>query len=138
MDRRSFMKSAGAAAVATSLPLGAARAQAGWRSFEVTTRVEMALPEGESRVWLPLPLAADNDWHRTLDNSWKGNAARASIARDGKYGVSMLYAEWPARETSPTIEITSRFATRDRAVELSRPAPNAERLSTAEHAFYIA
>src|SRR5579871_1173777 len=136
MDRRSFMKSAGAAAVATSFPLGAAPAQSPWRSFEVTTRVEMSLPEGESRVWLPLPLAADNEWHRTLDNSWKGNAARALVARDGKYGVSMLHAEWPAREANPVIEVTSRFATRDRAIDPSRPVAGAERLGSAEIAFY--
>ena len=138
MDRRSFLKSTGAAVAAGSLPLGTARGEAPWRSFEVTTRVELPLPEGKSRVWLPLPLAADTDWHRTFDSSWKGNASRALIARDGKYGLAMLYAEWPARQLSPVVEVTSRFATRDRAVAPTRPVPGAERLAAADRAFYTA
>src|SRR5437660_1294502 len=138
MDRRSFLKSTGAAVAVGSLPLGRASAQAGWRTFEVTTRVELSLPEGDSKVWLPLPLAGDSNWQQSFDSGWKGNASRAFIARDGKYGVAMLYAEWPAREASPLIEVTSRFATRDRTVDLSRPLPGAERLSPTEHAFYTA
>jgi transglutaminase-like putative cysteine protease len=138
MDRRLFLKSSAAAAAVASLPWRQASAESGWRSFEVTTRVELSLPEGDSRVWLPLPLADDTDWHRAFDNSWKGNAARATIARDGKYGVAMLYAEWPAKEASPVIEVTSRFATRDRAVDLSRPAAGAERLGATDQAFFTA
>src|SRR5262249_52924446 len=123
---------------ATSLPLPALSAQSPWRSFEITTRVELSLPEGESRVWLPLPLVAENDWQRALDNSWKGNARAARIARDGKYGLTMLNGEWPAREVNPVIEVTSRFATRDRDIDPSRPVAGAERLSSSEVAFYTA
>src|SRR5579872_4104488 len=112
MDRRSFLKSTGAVVAASGLPYARASNESGWRLFEVTNRVELSLPEGQSRVWLPLPLTLDNDWHKTFDTSWRGNASRAEIARDGKYGIAMLHAEWPARETSPTIEVTSRFATR--------------------------
>ena len=138
MDRRVFLKSTAAAAAAASLPWRNALAVEGWRTFEVTTRVELSLPEGESRVWLPLPLGGETDWQRSLDSSWKGNASRVEIARDGKYGVTMLHAEWPAREASPVIELTSRFATRDRAVDPGKPVPGAERLSASEHAFFTA
>ena len=138
MDRRLFLKSTGAAVAATGLPLAHASSPSGWRMFEVTTRVEMRLPEGQSRVWLPLPLTLDNDWHKTFDSNWKGNASRAEIARDGKYGLAMLHAEWSARETSPVVEVTSRFATRDRAVDFSRPRSDAEVLASADRAFYTA
>src|SRR3954468_22528247 len=138
MDRRSFLKSAGAAVAASGLPVAHAATSPGWRLFEVTHRVELSLPEGQSRVWLPLPLTLDNDWHKTFDSSWKGNAARAEIARDGKYGVAMLHAEWPARETSPFVEVTSRFATRDRAVDVTRPRAGAEILSASDRAFHTA
>ena len=138
MDRRSFLKSTGAAAAAGVFPSARASSPPAWRMFEVTTRVDMSLPEGRSRVWLPLPLTLDNDWHKTFDTSWSGNATSAEVARDGKYGVAMLHAEWPARETSPVIEVKSRFATRDRAVDFSRPRAGAAVLAAADRAFYTA
>jgi transglutaminase-like putative cysteine protease len=138
MDRRNFLKSSAAAAAAASLSWKPAFGTTLWRTFEVTTRTEIELPEGATRVWLPLPLAQDTDWHRSFGSQWKGNASQAHIARDGKYGVSMLYAEWPAREASPVIEVTSHFATRDRTVDLSRPSADAEQLNATEHRFFTA
>jgi transglutaminase-like putative cysteine protease len=102
----------------------------------VTTRAEILKPRGVSRAWLPLPWAANNDWQRALGNDWSGNAQRAETVQVGKYGVSMLYATWPAGQDTPVIEVKSRFATRDRAVDLSRKG--AERLSSAEVALYTA
>jgi transglutaminase-like putative cysteine protease len=55
---------------------------------------------------------------------------------DGKYGASMLYAEWSGG--TPVLELTSRCATRDRAVDLSRPGGDAGRLSAAEREFFTA
>src|SRR5256886_3828790 len=134
MDRRAFVTSAAAAV----LPWRIAFAQSGWRTFEVTTRAEVDFAEGVSRVWLPLPLAEDTEWHRSLGSAWSGNAARAEVVRDGKYGVAMLYAEWPAGNAAPRIELTSKFSTRDRAVDVGRPDANAKALGPAEYAFYTA
>ena len=39
-----------------SLPWRSAHGQDGWRSFEVTTRVDIQRPSGVSRAWIPLPL----------------------------------------------------------------------------------
>ena len=39
-----------------------------WRTFEVTTRVDILKPEGVTRVWLPVP-SVDSDWQHSLDNS---------------------------------------------------------------------
>jgi transglutaminase-like putative cysteine protease len=86
---------------------------------------------------VPLPLEADTDWQKTIGNSWSGNASTAQIRHDGKYGVAMLYAEWPAREANPYIEVTSRFLTRDRAVDFSRPDHSLE-LSAADRKFFTA
>jgi transglutaminase-like putative cysteine protease len=138
MDRRAFLKSSIAASAAASLPWGSALASSGWRSFEVVTRIELQLPEGVSRVWLPLPLSLDTEWHRSLGNSWSGNAARTDVLSDGKYGASMLYAEWPASVATPQLELASRFSTRDRSVDPGKPKPDAERLSPAERAFFTA
>ncbi|HYR33422.1 MAG TPA: transglutaminase domain-containing protein [Burkholderiales bacterium] len=137
MNRRHFLQSATAAALAQSFALRTAFAQEGWRTFETVTRVDVKDAFGVARAWVPLPLEADTDWQKTIGNSWSGNAATAQIRHDGKYGVAMLYAEWPEREANPTIEVTSRFMTRDRAVDFSRPDHSLD-LSAADRKFFTA
>jgi transglutaminase-like putative cysteine protease len=135
MERRAFLKST---AVAAAFPWRTVLASADWRPYEVTTRVEILKPQGVTRVWLPLPLMEDTAWQRAYGNQWAGNAARAQILPDGKYGATMLYAEWSAGTATPVLELSSRFATRDHAVDLSRPRSEAERLSAAEQKFFTA
>src|SRR5438874_10762592 len=117
MKRRELL----GAAVLAALPWRRLRAEPGWRTFEVTTRAEISRPEGVSRAWLPLPLATATDWQRTLGSTWNGNAKRMEEVRVGKYGVSMLYAEWAAGTEAPFVELKSKFSTRDRAVDFARP-----------------
>ncbi len=138
MDRRAFLQTSAAAAVASALPWRDALASTEWRTFETVTRVEVLKPRGVSRAWVPLPMADDTDWQKSIGSTWTGNAARAQVAADGKYGVTMVFAEWREAEAAPVIEVTSRFMTRDRAVDLGKPAPNAEKLQGADRAFYLA
>ena len=86
--------------------------------FEVTTRVEIADAGNFTRVWLPLPSVDEPDWVRNQGNLWSGNAAGVRSVREEMYGADILYAEW-ADETAPTLEVTSRISTRDRAVDFS-------------------
>jgi len=137
MERRQFLKSTAAAAAAVSLPWREALAESGWRTFEVTTRIEVLNARSASRIWLPLP-SMETAWQKPLGNSWSGNAARMQAYGDGKYGVEMFYAEWRDGDATPAVELSSRFMTRDHAVDLSRPSPQAERLSASEVAFYTA
>ena len=137
MNRRAFLQSATAAALAQSFALRAALAQDGWRTFETVTRVDVTDAFGVARAWVPLPLEADTNWQKTIGSSWSGNATQAQVMHDGKYGISLLYTEWPAREASPVIEVTSRFMTRDRAVDFSRPDTSLE-LSAADRKFFTA
>jgi transglutaminase-like putative cysteine protease len=137
MERRVFLKSSAAMAAVSALPWREALAAADWRTYEVTTRVEILKPQGVSRVWLPVP-TIDTDWQKVIGNSWSGNAAQAKVLNDGKYGVGMLYAEWRAGEQQPVLELTSRFATRDHAVDLSLARSEAERLTAAEREFFTA
>jgi transglutaminase-like putative cysteine protease len=138
MDRRAFLQTGIAFSTLAALPWRSAGAASEWRVYELVTRIEVELPEGGSRVWLPLPMTGDTDWQRNLGSSWSGNAAQARLMSDGKYGASMLYAEWPAASASPRLEVVSRVATRDREVDPSRPRPDAVRLSSAEKEFYTA
>ena len=137
MDRRTFLKTSSAAAVSQALPLSSFAA-AGWRAYETVTRVELQWPKGVSRAWVPLPLTADTSWHKALGSSWSGNASRAQVVSDGKYGAAMLYAEWRDSAATPVVEVTSRFMTRDRAVDLSKPDPAVADLSAADRAFETA
>ncbi|HLB15721.1 MAG TPA: transglutaminase domain-containing protein [Burkholderiales bacterium] len=138
MDRRAFLQTSAAAAAASALPWRDALASTEWRTFETITRVEVLKPRGVSRAWVPLPMTDDTDWQKTVGSTWTGNAARARVASDGKYGATMVFAEWRDGEAAPVIEVTSRFMTRDRAVDLGKPVPNAEKLSPADRAFYLA
>src|SRR5439155_24426480 len=47
---------------------------------------------------------------------------------------SDLYAEWPTEEKNPVVELYSRFATRDRAVDFSARPGSVERLSAEQRA----
>ena len=140
MKRRAFLQAGAAASAAGVLPRFA-RATAfdpepgAWRRFEVTTRVEILRPAGTTRAWIPLP-SVNSDFQRVLGNDWSGNAASARVATDGKYGAQMVVAEWPAG-LAPRLEVVSRIATRNRAIDFSRPDP-ALRLSLADARFNTA
>lgn len=136
MDRRAFLKtglSVSATAVLGGLPKSMLRTAeaagadgAKWRTFEVTTRLEVLNPAGSVRAWVPLPLTADTDYHKTLGNTWTGNATAGRIVTDEKYGAGIFHAEWAAGEKAPVVEVTSRFTTRDRAVDLKGPGSGAK------------
>jgi transglutaminase-like putative cysteine protease len=134
MDRRAFLKSS-VALGATSLTWPV-RGAGEWRIYEVMTKVELGFPKGVSRVWLPLPMRADTQWHRSLGNEWSGNASRAEVVSDGKYGVPILYAEWNQDKVVPQLEVKSRVATREHNVDPSKPRSGAEQLSAADRQFY--
>ena len=64
MNRRDFLRSAGIASASLALPgtrrLFAESAMPGhWRTFEVTTRVEVLTSPAATRVWLPAALIGE-------------------------------------------------------------------------------
>src|SRR5438034_6402279 len=125
MDRRVFLTTGTASAVVAGLarPLrvfggAASPGVATWRAFEVTTRAEIVNPTGVTRVWLPLPLMPDTDYHKNQGQSWTGNATATRIHREPKYGAAIFYAEWPASEPSPVVEVTTRFRSEEHTSEL--------------------
>jgi hypothetical protein len=107
-------------------------APAGWRSFETVTRLEITAPTGALQAWLPLPLSQDTDWFQTLEHSVSGNFEMSRIVHEPIYRAAMVAATFKAGEPQPVIEVTSRFRTRDRRVEL-RPGAGMQ-ATTAERA----
>jgi transglutaminase-like putative cysteine protease len=144
MQRRDFLKTGAALTVAAAVPRSAAAAvefdpkPGAWRSFAITTRLEIAKPRGGSQAWIPLPSVDAPDWIHPVGNDWRGNAASAVVVRDPKYGAELLHVEWADGEHAPMVEVTSQFATRDRAIDLAHPAKAPTPLSAAERALYTA
>jgi len=129
MNRRNFLKqtlaASGGVLLAGRLPHAqqphAAATKPTWRTFEVVTRVELVEPAGTSRAWLPLPLMQDTDYFKRLGDSWSGNAAAMANLREAKYDAGMVYAEWAPGTKTPVVELTSRFAARDRQTNFQHP-----------------
>jgi transglutaminase-like putative cysteine protease len=140
MNRRDFMASAAAvSAAALLLPdrAGAAAAfdpQPGpWRSFAVTTRIDLAAAGAPAQAWIPLPSVEADDWVSPEGDTWSGNATTAEVVTDAKYGARILHATFAEGEPQPSIAVVSRFRSRDRAGG-SGAAP----LSDAERRLYLA
>ncbi|MDO8699596.1 MAG: transglutaminase domain-containing protein [Rhodoferax sp.] len=124
--RRSFLKNTAAAVVSTALPavnfaqtaMPAERQfspQPGnWRTFEVSTRVDIIKPQGSTRVWLPVP-AVNTEWQKSLESRFASNG-RAELMDDKPSGARMLYVEFAENEAAPFVELTSQIQTQNRAV----------------------
>ena len=131
MDRREFLIQG--LTVSTGLALGGMTEFSGaavtdgakWRTFDVTTTIEVENPVGAVRVWVPLPLMNSTGYFKRLGDNWKGNYRWVKTARADSVGTGMVFAEWSPGETAPVMEITSRVMTRDRKVDLKKqPDPS--------------
>jgi transglutaminase-like putative cysteine protease len=128
MKRRAVLEGGAALWAASLLPAVPALADtpfapkpAGWRTFEITTRIEVAKPQGMTRVWVPVPGFAAADWIKPLGDQWDAKGGTARVGRVGRYGAKVLSIAWQQDEAQPVAEIRSRVATRDRAIDLSAP-----------------
>jgi transglutaminase-like putative cysteine protease len=134
MDRRFFIK-AGSALPAAAALAGVSRLSAAqsaentspWRAFEVVTRVQVLDAEGATRVWLPTPLTRDTDYFKNLGSEWSAEGGAINYVEDPKYAAGIVSAGFPASAQNPVVRLTSRFATRDRYVDLSKPPRTAPR-----------
>jgi len=119
MQRRILLKAVPAAGIiAAATPIVARSQSRNWRSFETSARLEIAQAKGQVRAWMPLPLSQDTDYFRTLANSWSGNAEAVEIVYDPTYRAAMASAVFKPGEAQPVLEVVSRFAVRERDVDL--------------------
>ena len=84
-----------------------------WRTFEVTTRVDILKTDGSTRVWLPVP-SVNTDWQQSGVSSFSSNGS-ARMRSDSLQGVQMLLAEFSPQVERPYVEVTSRVQTHNRA-----------------------
>lgn len=135
MKRRTLLKAVPASTLIAAVPVAARAKSRTWRTFETTARLEITETKGQVRAWMPLPLANDTDYFKTLANSWSGNAEKVEIVYEPTYRAAMVSAQFKPGETQPVIEVVSRFAVRERNVELK---PGAGMLATREEqALYL-
>jgi len=146
MKRRDFLRSSALIPAAGALPAisafasapGGDDAGARWRIFEVTTRAEVLKPEGVTRVWVPVPLLEDTPYQKDLGTVYSAEGGNVAMTVDPKYRAGIVHAEFSGQGGTPALTATSRFATRDRTVDLSRPANPALRLDREARAFHTA
>jgi len=143
MHRRSFIQAGAAATVLGPISRLALAQQlpfdpkpAGWRTFEITTRVELQWPQGVSRVWVPVP-SVEGPYQKIIGNTWSGNGS-IRTASDGKYGANMVMAEWAPDAKAPVLEVVSAFSTVNRATDFSKRDASIKPLDAATAKFYLA
>jgi transglutaminase-like putative cysteine protease len=90
-----------------------------WRTFEVTTRVDILKTDGTTRVWLPVP-SIHSEWQKSESSSFSSNGT-SRLRTDSLQGVHMLYAEFSASVEKPYVEITSRVQTQNRSALANSP-----------------
>jgi transglutaminase-like putative cysteine protease len=140
MNRREFLRSAAAASagLAISNPRSLfARpvASSGWRTFDVTTRVEVLNSADVTRVWVPAALITQTPFQRTLSNKFSAEGGTAKLTSIKPDALGIISAEFPSG-VKPIVTVTSRIVTRDCDVDLSA-SPRAPKAHAAELKYFL-
>jgi hypothetical protein len=145
MDRRDFLRHAGAvsagfagfaglglstrsdlfASTASFVPQPASGSSPKWRTFEITTRVEVLQPAGRTRVWLPTPLTIATPYQKPLGNTFSVEGGSATTANDPDAANGIACIEFP-EGVKPVAFLTCRAMTTDYAVDLTQPQAQKE------------
>jgi transglutaminase-like putative cysteine protease len=125
MNRRDFLVSASAVSAGLAFSKAGRLFAKGatsdsWRTFEVTTRVEVLKSSGTTRIWVPAALNAQTPFQRTLANVFSAEGGTAKTLESTTDGLGIIAAEFPAG-VKPLLTVTSRIATRNVAVNLAAP-----------------
>ena len=138
MNRRDFLRSTGI--VSASL----AFAKAGrifaaettvdhWRTFEVTTRVEVLKTSGTTRMWLPVPLISQSPFQKTLSTTFHAEGGTAKATENNPDALGIVVAEFPSG-VRPVLVLTSLVTTKTYFVDLSAPSkPPKDNRADLEH-----
>jgi len=137
MNRRDFLFTTGAGAIGSWIGDRApAHAQAAdaprWRTFDVTTRVEVLQASSTTRVWLPTPLAVA-PFQQTAGDTYHAVGGRSVMIETTVNEPDILAAVW--EDGNPAVlTLASRVTTRDHAVDLTVPSvPPPRDLSSFAH-----
>jgi len=125
MNRRNFLQSTGAVCASFAFTKGFAFADAvsasQWRTFEVTSRVELLKPKGASHIWLPAAIIRDTPFQRTVSNKFVAENGTAALSKDRQNALGIVSASF-AEGKNPVLTLTSRVTLKNYAVDLSSSA----------------
>jgi transglutaminase-like putative cysteine protease len=124
MKRREFLRSAGVISAGMAFAGGTRLlsedlAAPGWRTFELTTRVEVLKPSGTTHIWLPAGLVTETPFQRTLSNSYHAEGGVAKMTGNKADALGIVVAEFPSG-VKPMLTLTSRIATKNIAVDVTK------------------
>jgi transglutaminase-like putative cysteine protease len=125
MKRRDFLRSAGVVSAAMAFPKAGrmfvqGTAPEAWRTFDVTTSVEVLKPSGTTRIWIPAALVSPTPFQKTLANNFKAEGGTAKLIESRADSLGFIAAEFPPG-VMPVLKVTSRVTTKNFAVDLSVP-----------------
>lgn len=82
MERREFSRSAGILSASFAFPTlleSSGTTINDWRTFELTTRVEVLQSSGSTKVWLPAALIRETRYQKTITNSFHADGGQARL-----------------------------------------------------------
>jgi transglutaminase-like putative cysteine protease len=125
MKRRDFLRSTGifSASLAFAKPgriFATDTPVEHWRTFEVTTRVQVLKTSGSTRIWLPAPLILETPFQKTLSATYQPDGGAAKMIEIKPDALGIIAAEFPSG-VSPILTFTTRVATKNYVVDLSAP-----------------
>jgi transglutaminase-like putative cysteine protease len=129
MKRREFLRHTAATcaglALSKAVPLFAdAPASTGWRTFEVTTHVEVLKPSGVTHIWVPAALIRNTPFQKTLANKFTAEDGTAKFNENKQDFLGIVSATYP-EHSKPALSLTSRVSLKNYAVDLSAPSKSA-------------
>ncbi len=134
MNRRHFLQTAGIVSAGFAFPevgrlFAAGTTYGDWRTFEVTTRIEVLKPSGVTRIWAPGALITETPFQKTLANTFQAAGGSAKATQNKTDGMEIISAEFPAG-VKPVLIVTSRVQTRDLAVDIAGKGAAAKKNKT--------
>ena len=139
MKRREFLRHTGTMcaglALTKAVPLFADTPASGWRTFEVTTRVEVLKPSGVTHIWLPAALIREAPFQRTLANQYAAEGGTAKFTESTDDSLGIVTATYP-EHAKPVLTLTSRVSLKNYGVELSAPSHSSQ-ASRTELEYYL-
>jgi transglutaminase-like putative cysteine protease len=115
MNRRNFLQSGGIVSVSLAFAnpgrlFSEVTTPDYWRTFQVTTRVEVLKTSGNTRVWLPAALIGETPFQKTLANTFSCEGGTATMVESKDDALGIIAAEFPSG-VRPILNLTSRIAT---------------------------
>ena len=106
-----------------------------WRTFEISTRVEIMAPSGTTRIWVPAPLIRATPYQRTLATRIQCASGTARLMKHTPDALGMVAAEFPSH-AKPVLTMIARVATRNWAIDLQAPGKK-QTMSRADLAYWL-